>query len=272
MRDYNLYDTFSEVSVIFAHITLFFVVILYIYLIYRIISFFRESPKLSANIKKASDIILSESEYHKLNSANIFLFEMKKIDLRNIMYPKINNENILPMRNIYRFGFLSLACLIFTYLRAIIISIIIVFAYQNTILQMSLCIPLNVLCLYYFSKARPYSFKFKKRRLRNYLVIFNEVSLILFEFMLLVLGMLDQDNKSAFEKEEFSYSIIYLLTIACTVNLIYFIFRIGVQIHRKIYLPFIDSELFRNNFPEKYEELHKDKKKNLLKGIDPKAK
>ena len=61
MRDYNLYDTFSEVSVVFAHITLFFVLLLFIYLIYRVISFFRESPKLSENIKKASNLILKEN-------------------------------------------------------------------------------------------------------------------------------------------------------------------------------------------------------------------
>ena len=66
---------------------------------------------------------------------------------------------------------------------------------------MSLCIPLNVLFLLYLSKARPYSFKYKKKRFRNYIVIFNEGSLILFEFMMLVLGILDRDNKSAFEKE-----------------------------------------------------------------------
>ena len=109
---------------------------------------------------------------------------MKKIDLRNIMYPKINNENILPFRIIYRFGFLPLACLIFTYIRAIVICIIIAFAKDSTLLALGLCIPLNVLFLLYLSRARPYSFKYKKRRFRNYLAIFNEVSLILFEFLI----------------------------------------------------------------------------------------
>ena len=137
---------------------------------------------------------------------------------------------------------------------------------------MSLCIPLNVLFLLYLSKARPYSFKFKKARLRNYIVIFNEASLIIFEFMMLVLGILDRDKKSAFEKEEFSYSIIYLLAVICTVNLVYFIFRVCVQVHRKLYIPFTKTELFKNNFPEKYEELHGEKKKNFLKTIDLKAK
>ena len=166
---------------------------------------------------------------------------MKKIDLRNILYPKINNENMLPFRVIYRYGFLALSCLIFTYLRAIVLSLILVFASDSTLLQMGLCIPLNVLCLLYFIRARPYSFKYKKRRFRNYIVIFNEVSLILFEFLMLALGILDRDKKSSFEKEEFSYVIIYWLTIVCTVNLVYFVFRIWVQVHRKIYMPFTET-------------------------------
>ena len=58
----------------------------------------------------------------------------------------------------------------------------------------------------------------------------------------------------------------------CTVNLIYFVFRIYVQVHRKIYMPFTKTDIFKNNFPEKYEELHGEKKKNLIKTIDPKAK
>ena len=105
---------------------------------------------------------------------------MKKIDLRNILYPKINNENMLPFRVIYKFGFLPLACLIFTYIRAIVLSMIIVFGSSSTLIQMGLAIPLNTLFLLYIIKSRPYSFKFKKKRFRNYIAIFNEVSLIIF--------------------------------------------------------------------------------------------
>lgn len=163
---------------------------------------------------------------------------MKKIDLRNIMYPKINNENILPFRIIYRFGFLPLACLIFTYIRAIVICIIIAFAKDSTLLALGLCIPLNVLFLLYLSRARPYSFKYKKKRFRNYIAIFNEVSLLMFEFLMVALAILDRDQKTAFEKESFSYVIIYFLTIVCTINFIYFVFRTWVQAYRKIYMPF----------------------------------
>ena len=54
MRDYNMLDTFIEASVVFAHLTLFFILIMFVYAVYRVISFFREHPKLSSNIKKAT--------------------------------------------------------------------------------------------------------------------------------------------------------------------------------------------------------------------------
>lgn len=172
MRDYTKYDTFYIVSIIVAHIFLFLIAICFVYLSSRVITFFREYPKLSYNLKKATDLLLQESEYQKLNSTNIFLFEMKKIDLRNLYYPKINNENILPFRNIYRFSFIPLYCIHVTYLRATILSVILVFG-TSTLMQMAMCIPLNVATLLYFIRARPFSFKYKKRRIRNYIAIYH---------------------------------------------------------------------------------------------------
>lgn len=97
---------------------------------------------------------------------------MKKIDLRNLYYPKINNENVFPFKNIYRFRIAPLLSPFVTYLRAILISIIISFC-PLTVIQMSLCIPLNILCLMYFSRIRPYSFKFMNKRIRNYTAIYH---------------------------------------------------------------------------------------------------
>ena len=173
MRDYQNYDSFYLAGIIISDILLVALLLVTIFISYKVISFFLEHKKLSSNLKKATDIILQEKDYHKLNSANIFLFEMKKIDLRNIFYPKINNENIFPFRVHFRFNFLALMCLPVTYLRGLIISLIIALAYSSTMLQMSLCIPINILSLLYFIKSRPYSFKFHKRRIRNYIAIFN---------------------------------------------------------------------------------------------------
>ena len=272
IRDYEFYDTFSEVG-IFVSIFLFFFMLCFLAMIcYRIISFFKEYPKLSDNLKKATDLILQEGEYHQLNSANIFLFEMKKIDLRNILYPKVNNENVLPFRMIYRFTFLALCCIPVTFLRAIILCAIIGLGEKNTVMQMSLCVILNTACLLYFSRARPYSFKFKKRRIRNYIAIFNEVALIAFEFLMMALAILDRDGATAIEKENFSKRIVIYVAVVTSVNFAYMLFRVGVQVYRKMWIPFTFSELFRVNFPEKYAEIHGLKAKKLLKGVDPKAK
>lgn len=173
---------------------------------------------------------------------------MKKIDLRNLYYPKVNNENILPFRNIYKFSFLPLCCILVTYLRATILSLIIVFG-NSTLLQLSLCIALNVACLLYFSRARPFSFKYRKRRIRNYIAIFHEVALIGFELLMLALAILDRDLKTSFEKQSFSMVIIYYLCVVCTISFIYFLFRIGVQIYRRVWMPFTETEIFRVNFP-----------------------
>ena len=197
---------------------------------------------------------------------------MKKIDLRNIMYPKVNNENVLPFRMIYRFTFLALCCLPVTFIRAIILTAIIALGYKDAVLQMSLCIVLNIACLLYFSRGRPYSFKFKKRRIRNYLAIFNEAALIFFELLMLILAIMDRDGKTAAEKQKFSSSLVIVAAIAASVNFLYLLFRVGVHVYRKIWMPFTESEIFRLNFPEKYAQIHGLKNKNLLKGIDPKAK
>lgn len=101
---------------------------------------------------------MQDEDYKLLNSANVFLFERKKIDLRNLLYPKVNNENIMPFKCVYQFNFFALFAPVVIMLRILLLSFIISFA-SNTVLQMSLAIALNVLALMYFSKARPYSFK-----------------------------------------------------------------------------------------------------------------
>jgi hypothetical protein len=108
-----------------------------------------------------------------LVSTNVFLSEKKKIDLRDIYYPQINNENIFPFRCVYKYTFLALLCPNVLYLRVILLSAFIALATSSVQLQMSLAIPLNVLALLYFSKSRPYTFKFKKYRIKNYIVIFH---------------------------------------------------------------------------------------------------
>lgn len=95
-------------------------------------------------------------------------------------YPQINNENIFPFRCIYKFSLLALLCPNVLYLRAILLSIFIGLAQSSVQLQMGLAIPLNILTLLYFSRSRPYTFKFKKYRIKNYIVIYHEVCLIIF--------------------------------------------------------------------------------------------
>jgi hypothetical protein len=101
---------------------------------------------------------MQDEEFKLLNSSNIFLFEKKKIDLRNVMYPKVNGENILPFKSIYRFNFFALFAPVVTLLRLTLLASIMAFG-TSTIMQMGLAIPLNILALLYFVKARPYSFK-----------------------------------------------------------------------------------------------------------------
>lgn len=117
--------------------------------------------------------------------------------MRNMFYPKINNENIFPFKCIYKYNILALLCPNVIYLRAIILSAIIALANTSTSLQMGLCIPLNVLVLMYFSKARPYSFKFKHYRIKNYFAIFHEICIIILELLLLALGEKDKNNATA---------------------------------------------------------------------------
>jgi len=136
------------------------------------------------------------------------------------------------------------------YLRVIVLSIFIALAHSSVELQMGLCIPLNVLALLYFCKARPYSFKFKRYRIKNYIVIYHEVCLIIFEFLMLTLGIKDSVGATALEKEAFANYIIYYLTAVCTISFAYQIFAIAVFLYRKLWLRFIETELFMMNFPD----------------------
>lgn len=54
-------------------------------------------------------------------------------------------------------------------------------------------------------------------------------------------------------------------------NVIYFVFRCVVHVYRKMWLPFIESDLFRTNFPEKwaYYQALKNKENAVTKKIDP---
>ena len=54
LRDYNIYDTFAQVGLVFAHFFILFFVVIFILVAYRVISFQKEHPQMSENIKKAS--------------------------------------------------------------------------------------------------------------------------------------------------------------------------------------------------------------------------
>lgn len=88
------------------------------------------------------------------------------------------------------------------------------------------------------------------------------------------MGIKAENNASASEKEDFSYSIIYFLVVACTISFLYQIFATVIYLYRKAWLYFIETDLFKRNFPEKYSEyqLAKTQGEKLLKSIDPKAK
>ena len=64
----------------------------------------------------------------------------------------------------------------------------------------------------------------------------------------------------------------YFLCAVVSVSFMYFVFRVAVQVYRRVWMPFTATEMFRVNFPEKYKEIYGEQKQNLLKNIDPKAK
>jgi cytochrome b subunit of formate dehydrogenase len=104
--------------------------------------------------------------------------------------------------------------------------------------------------------------------------IFNEVALIIFEILFMILGLYQKNGATSAVKENFSYYIIYYMTAVTVPNVIYFVFRTVVHVYRKVWIPFTESELFRKNFPEKWARMQaeKSKEKKITKGIDPMAK
>jgi Ca2+/Na+ antiporter len=61
LRDYNIYDTFAQVGLVFAHFFILFFVVVSVMVAYKVISFQKEHPQMSENIKKASEIILQDN-------------------------------------------------------------------------------------------------------------------------------------------------------------------------------------------------------------------
>jgi len=73
------------------------------------------------------------------------------------------------------------------------------------------------------------------------MAIFNEVSLIIFEILLLVMGIMQRDLISSSVKEKFASYIVIYLTVVSIPNFLYFIFRTVIFVQRKIWIPFIES-------------------------------
>jgi cytochrome b subunit of formate dehydrogenase len=91
--------------------------------------------------------------------------------------------------------------------------------------------------------------------------IFNEVALIIFEILFMILGLYQKNGATSAVKENFSYYIIYYMTAVTVPNVIYFVFRTVVHVYRKVWIPFTESELFRKNFPEKWARMQAEKSK-----------
>jgi hypothetical protein len=106
---------------------------------------------------------------------------------------------------------------------------------------MGLALVLNTLTLFYFAKTRPYTFKFRKFRIKNYVVIYHEACLIIFELLMLIFGVKNSAGASSADKEQFGYYIVYYLAAVCTVSLVYHVFIVVVYIYRKVWLVFIES-------------------------------
>lgn len=126
----------------------------------------------------------------QLNSTNVFLYQKKKIDLSDLAFPKINNENIFPFKVVFRYNFLAMICPCINYMQAILLGMVIGLPRDSPMLQMGLAIPINILVLLYYIRARPYSFKVKHYRIKNYLMIINCICLIVLEMLLFGLGSL----------------------------------------------------------------------------------
>jgi len=68
----------------------------------------------------------------------------------------------------------------------------------------------------------------------------------------------------------------YYLLVVMLVNAFYFLFRVYIEVRRRLWEPFIETECFKLNFPEMAEEYEREKaiKKNkkLANRLDPKQK
>jgi hypothetical protein len=62
LRDYTIHDTFSQVSLILAHLFLLLFGVVVFLLVYQVVQFSREHPQLADNLKKASELILKDEE------------------------------------------------------------------------------------------------------------------------------------------------------------------------------------------------------------------
>lgn len=173
MREYSQTGNQEIASIVVSWIFFFIYISILLLSLIKVVTFFRNHPKLSINITKATNMILQEDEYHQLHSQNMFLFDMKKIDLRDLLYPKVNGVNILPFKCIYSFNQLSLLCPSVQSIRVLLMAIILVAGQGEPILQTSLLIVVNVAMCLYMIRARPYRFKYRRLRLRNYIAIFN---------------------------------------------------------------------------------------------------
>jgi hypothetical protein len=137
-----------------------------------VLKFYKNNASLAASLRKAAHLMMDDEEVDPLASTNVFNSSSKKIDITNLEYPKINNNNIFPFKCVYRYNKLSLLHPNVVYLRAILLSMIISFAPDSSI-QMGLAIPLNILTLFYFCKYRPFAFKFRGFRIKNYIAIYH---------------------------------------------------------------------------------------------------
>jgi hypothetical protein len=172
LRDYTIYDKFTEISLIVAHLFIVLFILISILVAYKVIKFYKSHPRLSHSLKKAADLMMDDEEVDPLAATNVFLSSKKKIDMSNLEYPKINNENVFPFKCIYKYDLFALLHPNVVYLRAILISLIISFA-PTTPFQMGLAIPLNVLSLLYFCKYRPFAFSFRGYHIKNYMAIYH---------------------------------------------------------------------------------------------------
>ena len=190
-------------------------------------------------LQKAYNFIAFQKVVLILNPENHFVHDKNEIDLTNATEPRINKLRILPFDLETRMGSAEISAPLVNLGYKLLISVFIIAAYENTMIQIFFFILINVLYSIYLIVKKPY-IRIAWKQFTSEMIVHNMV--VITAILLVILAYKIQLNSLSSDQKNTMGTVMCVFVLYGLIsNLLYFAYRTYNYYFEYVWKPFVAS-------------------------------